>query len=288
MCFNFISGNPSSDPTTLETHSQSRMSESVNPADSAFITFYLFNKLPIELRLKIWEDALSEPRIIEVEWCQTHEEWFCPTESYVDPSLGVIRANKESWTVYSKVMIPFLKQVRSSSGACIHSDTEISTSPFSHINPSIDTLYIGPTSEAYDVLNQNSVEKLALNPGLDTLRFLACDFVEWHDVLKRLESADMYLIAYFPTVESFTMIIRDMEWIGFGDDHWGRPKGRIGFKDLTEDEDVAYSGWISKIWDSFDGVCVKTEVNQPPKFLIKRITRWGLLMDGEVRGEWES
>ncbi|KAF8860144.1 hypothetical protein BDZ45DRAFT_741750 [Acephala macrosclerotiorum] len=34
--------------------------------------FTLFPKLPIELRLKIWNEALPGPRVVEILWSPTH------------------------------------------------------------------------------------------------------------------------------------------------------------------------------------------------------------------------
>ncbi|CZR55175.1 uncharacterized protein PAC_05061 [Phialocephala subalpina] len=55
-----------SDTASAPTTSDSATSETLMTND----TFTLFSKLPIELRLKIWDDAIPEARIIEVMWSE--------------------------------------------------------------------------------------------------------------------------------------------------------------------------------------------------------------------------
>ncbi|CZR67215.1 uncharacterized protein PAC_17114 [Phialocephala subalpina] len=58
-------------------------------------TFKSFQKLPIELRLIIWNLALPGPRVVEIEWSKRTDSRFCPTDSSYTPC-AFFQACKES------------------------------------------------------------------------------------------------------------------------------------------------------------------------------------------------
>lgn len=98
-------GSPSSAPVTLNMEP---------PPPSAPTTLHDFKRLPIELRLKIWEDAIPDPRVIDLKLLNSHnqtaddpspemEDWQW---TYKPPSeinhVALSQVNRESREVYLK------------------------------------------------------------------------------------------------------------------------------------------------------------------------------------------
>jgi hypothetical protein len=75
-------------------------------------TFHLFSKLPIELRLIIWESACPDGRVLEVSfsYVQRPSMWLSPRESSPTPS-SLLLANKEARQVYLSKWFPLLPSI---------------------------------------------------------------------------------------------------------------------------------------------------------------------------------
>jgi 2EXR family len=154
--------------------------------------FTLFPKFPAELRLKIWKEALPDPKVVEIEYCGAELDWFSPKPSKAKPS-GLVLANQESGDVYLKNHISICKLVavskdgwygerrKQSGGFCSHA---ISQYGMFYFNPTIDILYLGPSASRTFCLTVKSVAVLAKKSWMQNITTLACEWVEYRDSIE--------------------------------------------------------------------------------------------------------
>ncbi|KAE9368009.1 hypothetical protein N431DRAFT_313746, partial [Stipitochalara longipes BDJ] len=240
--------------------------------------FTLFPKLAPELRLKIWKDALPDPRIVEIEWCYDEKKWFCPIESQSTPS-GLIRANKESSKVYLKVYIPLSKHgsvgtSKGIPGRRHYCTRKISLTATASFDPTIDLLYIGPSAGSHLCISTGAIEPLSRMPWMENIQTLACEFRECKSGLGSfIEDKDDLPFAYIPHLKELIIIVRD---VTEGDmqqtnPKWrNRPPGELEFVERG----ISPSHRASDEWffDRWYNIIPQIE---RPKLIVKRALRGG-------------
>lgn len=132
-------------------------------------TFHRFPTLPIELRLKVWSEAMPNARVVAVEWDPMSGQWLCTQECSRQPC-ALLYVNKEARAEYEKKWIRFLPFSETD-------ETVVGIVPLlpvltSRLNPAIDTIYLS-SSFWLNVLSKHHFTLLGSHDSLKTLRFLA-------------------------------------------------------------------------------------------------------------------
>jgi hypothetical protein len=209
-----------------------------NASPTSLDTFHFFPKLAPELRLKIWNNALPNSRIVEVEvcpnWFDEAYKWWASAESKQTPC-GLLLANKESCCVYLKHYLPLFRYVPLDVKFIKHEndrdemidiiDVSDSRFPLCYFDPKIDMLYLGPFNPHpidCDRFFTNDrtpfatgpLESLAAIPALRQLRHLGCQYGELDEVVNSYPVVDDYSKNFllFPSLEEFIIGVGDVGW----------------------------------------------------------------------------
>jgi hypothetical protein len=270
-------------------------------------TFYCFSKLAPELRLKIWNDSLPDPRIVEVEVWDTPDdeyEWWASAESKHQPC-GLLLASKESRYVYLKHWLPIFRYVpldvkltkdEINREQMVDVDISDSRFPVCYFNPKIDMLYLGPWKGYLTRYNSGPIDNLtfprrdtapfatgplgslAAIPTLQQLRRLGCEFEEWAEVVQGFQRVDDYNKNFllFPRLEEFIIGAGDLGCCAMCEGKKTKPSGEIELVEihpdewaLSDDDDgPSYFDWW---WDSVK--MNNFDKWQAPSFSLKRVLR---------------
>ncbi|KAL5322323.1 hypothetical protein ACEPPN_010296 [Leptodophora sp. 'Broadleaf-Isolate-01'] len=232
------------------------------PPETSPSTFPKFPKLPDELRQMIWEFALPEARILEIDWSDYMDDWYCPAESAGKPCAHLFIC-VESRQVYLKKWSPILPHIIpyipiSTPGLkpasnwetivadlviCImqrrQKNSEIVSTAY--YNPKIDQLYItGPSCG-----NQHQTfSKLLAMPLLQQIKALACGEDFFRTSPKRQEEV-MRLLMQFTHLKAVSIVHGDAQLRLRGSGRlWSRSSGLLlqrGTITLMEPESTDFS-----------------------------------------------
>jgi hypothetical protein len=178
--------------------------------DTKLDTFHRFPTLPIELRLRVWSEAMPNARAVAVEWDPFSMQWFCTQECPRQPC-ALLYVNQEALAEYEKKWIRFLPfaelQMRP------HGISPLLPVPTSRLNPEIDIIYLSVSSSStFNPLGKHRLIKLGSHDSLKSLRFLALnsiDIINFEDFSARGRHSwgaeavwAVRLIEVFPSLES--------------------------------------------------------------------------------------
>lgn len=246
------------------------------------MAFHSFEELPTELRIAIWDLALPDARIVEIEWCDALEEWYSPKQTRHRHDASLAHVNRESRSVFLKIYyeLCWQRQVEGKvddSGIvhCSHEALE-KERVRCYPNPDIDSLYIGPSFDTENCARSDTFEALEQMGIAPKLRFLLGHDEEfWHAMMSSEildeERDPMDLQLFFPKLESFTLVVGDVGMEFF--DGYDKPTGRIELLGLTGLEyfgDDSY--WLDDLMETLERLKVALNVE------MKKIRRGGILM----------
>lgn len=169
-----------------------------------------FSKLPIELRFEIWSLLLPGPRVVEFEWSDDLNGWFCPRESASCPSI-LLWINQESRAYYLKNWRPLapckpcgLDFNEPIYRARNHRNWQFirGRSPNEVFNPKIDTLFISNSIHFLGFIEDEHMNTLAPKSPFYELRFLALGRRFFDHLPADSFKLFCLLIEHFPKLES--------------------------------------------------------------------------------------
>jgi hypothetical protein len=243
-------------------------------------TFGKFGLLAPELRLKIWLYALPEPTVVEIEWCGRFKFWYCPKESQ-STTCGLLGATTESRVVFLKHYHPLVTKEASAQGqgTCHHDSTK---GTIVYIDPTIDILYIGASSENETCVSTVSLETLKTTESLSDINVLACELREWID--GSIED-DENLYSWFPSSANLILTWGDVTHEEF-ERNITRPEGEIRLRELSlsEKDTQAVKGvvkWYEEATRNFQNI-EGTKACRIPEMMLMRLSRGEALMDYNV------
>jgi hypothetical protein len=165
--------------------------------------FIFFPKLPIELRLKIWELTFPGPRIIEI-----YKQELCRSEYQIEiqannPPLTLFHVNREAREVASKKYIPLTESCLS----LIRGDTEVYCC-HAKFDPVQDTIYI-PWSVDLD----DNTQFFLMNgeywsvDACAKVQYLAIDSQMWQS------GSDLFELMFidFTALKEFTIVVHERD-----------------------------------------------------------------------------
>jgi len=198
--------------------------------DSPKLTeFHLFPNLPTELRLKIWDWAAHDSRVVELIWDPDDNQWVGLPKSHPKPP-PLFWATKESRAEYLLTHPPV--------GPRIYSWSGIVTRCTFHFNRQRDILYIDH-SEYHDEnsFEKDSIQNLAGMPGMRNLQYLAMDILDCPDFLKA-ENLEL-----FPNLKLIYGISLDVGWV-----NWTKegPPGEITLVERSSKHPCGLEWWSTR------------------------------------------
>lgn len=207
---------PSKKPTSKKPPPKTKTSRKQAPANP---TFHPFNKLPPDIRVKIWKEALPGARVVELEYTNGGG-WWAPLESKQTSALQC--TNHEAREVFLKHYSLLCRYGPSDytpknlarqeedynkplpyPAHYLDPNANLSDFPACYFDPDVDILYLGPSTsyqfglgvegrysifslvasdgERYNATyTEESIAALAKIACLSRLRFLAVQWAEWH------------------------------------------------------------------------------------------------------------
>ena len=132
-------------------------------------SFPMFTKLPLEIRLMIWETLIPRAQVVEVEYSAALGGWFCPMHSGSNP-YSHLAIYKESRAIYLKAWRPMLPYLPSNTTLFL---PEAMLEKYRDSYPNAMRIPKSPTSSAsryklnthhrYAALNKNIVPETKLS-----------------------------------------------------------------------------------------------------------------------------
>lgn len=221
-----------------------------NVSDIMEAGFKLFPRLPLETRLQIWNGAMPDARVAEIEW--TQGQWIAPLESQgeVCALLRVCKESRKEYLFKYKFMCHYARtnycpEVTGFAFQPKHyfqSKADLSRYPVCYFNETIEILYFGPsTANQFDNPLCPDAEKFLIPEALDALssnEFLPQPCYADCDISSLIESSSGAESRFETSAgwEAFLKATRE---------HFPRlEKLIIGFQ--LEEVDSMYHGWIPR------------------------------------------
>jgi hypothetical protein len=241
--------------------------------------FTLFPKLPKEIRLKVWQFAAREPRIVEV--CQRQDPQYV-TQGNDDNDYE----SSNSAPFYSPTALPILQATHEA--RVIALEHYILSFPNGeqpaqiYFNPAVDLLYFPAWCFQYNVTH---FETVTLPEIKDTIRRIAIDNLIWYSGWEDGTINNQIHIDVFKNLEEFLLVTREPDESGGGCCHEfeGPEKGIPEFAELEDGSmDAGSKKYFEKGVEECEREFARIRLENPewksPKARFVRLKRDGVIV----------
>jgi 2EXR family len=185
---------------------------SKSPELPALTEFTLFPKLPKELRIKVWQFAAREPRIVEV--CQLQDAKYIFRTTNDDDDWETIN----SAPFYSPTALPVILRINQESRVIALENYTLSFPNKTHpaqiyYNPAIDILYFAAWCFQYSI---GHFERATKESVKDTIRHIAIDNLVWYSGWEDGTINNQIQIDGFRNLEELLLVTREPDETGCG------------------------------------------------------------------------
>jgi hypothetical protein len=251
---------------------------STNLQHPALTEFTLFPKLPKELRIKVWELAAREPRIVEV--CQLQDAKYITHSTQEDNY-----ETTNSAPFYSPTAIPVILHINKESRIIALENYLLSfpngAEPAQiYYNPTVDILYFPAWCFQYDISHFESVTPSSVK---DTIRRIAIDNLVWYSGWGDGTINNQIQIDQFKNLEEFLLVTREPDAMGCGCCHEfeGPEEGVPDFKEFgktAEGEKRYFERGVRDVLKEFERIKESDPEWKAPSVRFVQIMRDGVLV----------
>jgi hypothetical protein len=223
--------------------------------------FMLFPKLPIEIRLKIWREALPCPRVIDVVYDKfetiSQEMKVLRTNQPPPMMLHVCHESRqETMMIYSQI-----GNVATVDGL---------TCSYTVLDLSRDTLFVqlpagDPHADDQELLLS---ERLLTDETFKALKYLAIDTHLWTQHI-----VSYWFLTKFKSLLELTLVIHDIEGIGADHECWRMQPAQ--FELVEVEESRVHNSWKQEFSKAFGELKQEYPEWKEPKVIFKTVVRGG-------------
>jgi hypothetical protein len=251
---------------------------STNPEFPVLTEFTLFPKLPKELRIKVWQLAACEPRIIEI--CQPQDAKYI-THGTEDNEW----ATSNSAPFYSPTALPVILRINQESRVIALENYLLSFPNSSHpaqiyYNPAVDILYFPAWCFQYDIGHFETETPASIK---DTIRRIAIDNLVWYSGWEDGTINNQIQIDQFKNLEEFLLVTREPDEMGCGCCHefHGPERGVPDFMEFDErgeGEKRYFERGVRDVVAEFEKITERDPEFKAPEVRFVQIKRDGVLV----------
>lgn len=148
-----------------------------------------------------------------------------------------------------------------------------------YIDPRLDTLYIGPSSNNDICLTRDSISALAALPYVQMIETFACEYNEWYHYFEGHSMQDLPHLSLLPQLEHTIVTTNDLtyEMLRQHEDHLAcRPQGEVEFIQAPAALAECYQFDLAEHFNSLFS-------QDPPPLKLKCVLRGGMEQPRVVR-----